>query len=354
MCDLTYEDLNMAHEIDMSNGRANMIYVGQKPWHGLGFEIDATASIEEILVKAGLNWEALKAVPQFIDNNGVLHQDEERAYIYRSDTKKPLSVMGMDYKIVQPAEILEYYRNLSQQHGFLIETAGSLFDGKRIWALAKTDNEFTLPGGDKVTGYLLMATSMDGTLSTVFIWTSVRVVCNNTLQMSFRDNRAVIKKSHRGEVDFTTVKEDLDIATFNENWMKFSDLSTELAKRRVSNDEALNFVLNVFVDKKDEETQAKALRSKRVKDIWESITNSPGANMKSAAGTAWGLLNGATHYIDHVAGRNQNNRLSNAFFGSGTTSGVAIKQRALEEVSKLIEETPVPVYVDEVYPSLFG
>ena len=26
----------MAHELDFSNGRANMAYVGEKPWHGLG------------------------------------------------------------------------------------------------------------------------------------------------------------------------------------------------------------------------------------------------------------------------------------------------------------------------------
>ena len=29
----------MAHELDMTNNRANMAYVGDKPWHGLGQEL---------------------------------------------------------------------------------------------------------------------------------------------------------------------------------------------------------------------------------------------------------------------------------------------------------------------------
>ena len=37
---------------------------------------------------------------------------------------------------MQPKEILEFFRDLIATHGMTIETAGSLKDGKRIWALA--------------------------------------------------------------------------------------------------------------------------------------------------------------------------------------------------------------------------
>jgi Domain of unknown function (DUF932) len=43
--------------------------------------------------------------------------------------------------------------------------------------------DLTLQGGNKVKSYLLLATSCDGTLCTTAQFTSLRVVCNNTLQM---------------------------------------------------------------------------------------------------------------------------------------------------------------------------
>ena len=46
--------------------------------------------------------------------------------------------------------------------GFALETAGVLKGGKKLWALAKTGEEFLLRGGDRVKGYLLLATSCDG------------------------------------------------------------------------------------------------------------------------------------------------------------------------------------------------
>ena len=35
----------MAHEIDMSNNRANMAFVGEIPWHGLGQELTEDADL---------------------------------------------------------------------------------------------------------------------------------------------------------------------------------------------------------------------------------------------------------------------------------------------------------------------
>ena len=85
---------------------------------------------------------------------------------------------------VQPAEVLEFYRDLVSAGGFELETAGVLKGGKKLWALAKTGQETVLRGNDTVKAYLLLATSCDGTLCTTAQFTSVRVVCNNTLTLA--------------------------------------------------------------------------------------------------------------------------------------------------------------------------
>ncbi|WP_163110586.1 DUF932 domain-containing protein, partial [Acinetobacter baumannii] len=81
----------------------------------------------------------------------------------RSDTRAPLSVVSARYQVVQPLEVLDFYRDLTEVGGFELETAGVLKEGRKFWALAKTGQTGTLKGKDKVDGYLLLATACDGT-----------------------------------------------------------------------------------------------------------------------------------------------------------------------------------------------
>ncbi len=52
-----------------------------------------------------------------------------------------------------------------------------------------------LRGRDPVTGYLLLATACDGTPATTARFTSVGVVCNNTLHIALGDNMGAVKVS---------------------------------------------------------------------------------------------------------------------------------------------------------------
>ena len=57
-----------------------------------------------------------------------------------------------------------------------------------------------------------------------------------------------------------------------------------------------------------------------------------GADMASAKGTAWGLVNGITEYVDtHRKARNQDYRLDSAWFGTGAQ----IKERAFQHAMAL-------------------
>jgi hypothetical protein len=74
---------------------------------------------------------------------------------------------------------LEFYRDLTEQSGFELETAGVLKGGKKFWALARTGQTAELKGGDVSNGYILLATACDGTWppphnSPISVW------CNNT------------------------------------------------------------------------------------------------------------------------------------------------------------------------------
>jgi phage/plasmid-like protein (TIGR03299 family) len=100
--------------------------------------------------------------------------------------------VGSRYNVVQPREVLEFYRDLTEVAGYELETAGVLKAGRKFWAWPALAS-LPLKGKDVVNGYLLLATSCDGTLATVAMPTTVRVVCNNTLTIALRDGVGAVK-----------------------------------------------------------------------------------------------------------------------------------------------------------------
>lgn len=177
-----------------------MAYAGERPWHGLGNKLGQQQPIEVWKQQAGMDWRIDEAEVRYVtgsNNIGVINAFPEQKVLYRSDTKAPLSVVSKRFQVVQPGEILEFYRDLSACNGFELETAGVLREGRKFWALARTGQSTMLKGRDKVNGYLLLATACDGTLATTAQFTSVRVVCNNTLAIALGDSRSAIKVPHR-------------------------------------------------------------------------------------------------------------------------------------------------------------
>src|SRR3990167_6406017 len=123
----------MSHMIDMSNDRANIAFIGEKPWHGLGQELTPGADIAIWQREAGLAWVANKTPVRY--ENGELHAFAGKNVLFRSDTGAPLSIVSDDYHEVQPADIMGFFSRLAEIGGFNLETAGCLSGGKRIWAL---------------------------------------------------------------------------------------------------------------------------------------------------------------------------------------------------------------------------
>ena len=314
----------MSHQVE------SMAYVQQTPWHGLGNKLPAKQSIEAWQKASGMEW-SIKEAPVIysVGAESELHfrTNPESKVLYRSDSHAPLSVVSNRYKVVQPKEILEFYRSLVTAGGFELETAGVLKGGRKLWALAKTNQQTVLKGGDQVKAYLLLATSCDGTLCTQAFFTSVRVVCNNTLKLALDDSSGVVKVPHSTTFDPIAVKEALGLGL--SSWEAFSRSIKDLANRPVSEAEAKAYLANVLGDSVNDE--AKPLRPLRtLLDLFSG--KGRGADMQSADGTVWGLLNAVTEYVDHSRqARNQDNRLNSAWFGAGA----ALKTKAYQEAIKL-------------------
>ncbi|WP_369050906.1 DUF932 domain-containing protein [Burkholderia gladioli] len=316
----------------------NMAYVDQEPWHGIGNKLAPNQPLDVWKRAAGMDWQIESSEVRFVAAHdktlGSIHAFPEQKVLFRSDTKTPLAVVSARYHVVQPSEILEFYRDLTEVGGFELETAGVLREGRKIWALARTGHSATLKGSDTVNGYLLLATACDGSLSTTAQFTSVRVVCNNTLAIALGDTAGAIKVPHRSRFDAASVKRQLGITV--SSWQAFIARTKALAECKVSGSAAEAFLRRVLTystaSLTDRETVA--VNERAIKSVGQLYAGrGMGADLPSASGSAWGLLNAVTEFCDHHRrARSDDHRLDAAFFGAGAT----LKQRAWDEAMKFL------------------
>lgn len=319
-----------------SNGQVEHAFVGEVGWHGLGNQLKQNAKLETWLKAAGMDWDIARSPMMFQPkDHGDPVEIDGRQILYREDNLFPLGEVSQNYKVVQPKDVLEFFRDLCTNNGFSLNTAGTLFGGKRFWALASVGDEAVVMGDDVVKAYLLLATSADGSLATTAQFTSIRVVCNNTLSWAVSEGKKTkkgrVSVSHRSIFKPDDVKDDLGIV--RNQFGEFMIAARKLAKAKISKNHAAAFVGQLLVDSKTiasaEPATTKAF--KRIMELFEG--QGQGADLKGAKETLWGLVNSVTEYVDHHQNtKSLEYRMSDAFFGRGDQLKRAAMDMAMEQV----------------------
>lgn len=316
----------MAHMIDMSNGRANIAFTNEVPWHGLGIPMRKGQPLEEWRIEAGLTWQAEPRTLQILNAKGEAVTLASHKGLARSDNDALLSIVSADYMPVQPLEVVEFFRDLVDRHGYEMDCCGALRDGRVIWATAKCGVTARIKGQDEVHGYLLLATSYDKSMATTARFTSIRTVCNNTLTAAYRGGAHVVSVPHSTTFDAARVKVDLGIG---DAWAQHVVDVEQLASIEVSPAQTVDFFLRTYYKLRGDattpeyEVAAKDLLGQdRVEAAFQRfvaiLQQAPGQSLRSANGTAWGLVNAVTFDMDHTRReRAPGNRFASSAFGTG-------------------------------------
>lgn len=319
----------MAHELAIVSGKASIAYVGEKPWHGLGQELTPNSPISVWKEEAGMNWEIKSSPVTFATPGSETDRYTGKRVLYRGDTCEPLAVVSDEYNIVQPGEVLDFFQDLVTHQGMKLHTAGALFGGRRFWALADTGRAFDVNGSDRINGMLLLTTSCDGTLATTAQFTSVRVVCNNTLAFSLSgsdSSHTRTKVSHRSEFDPSAMKSRLGV--LDESWEAFKRNITDMSKQRISERGAREFIFDLlYKPDRDADNQPRTVE-KDVEEILARYRNGMGTS--KTEGTVWGVLNSITEHVDHTTrARKADQALWNTWYGKGAAIKTQAYERAL-------------------------
>ena len=316
----------MAHELEVVNGKAKMVYAGAVPWHGLGKQISPDLTPEQVLAEAGLDWEVSK-VPAFANIAGKQTAVGWSALV-RSEDNKVLDVVSDDWNPVQNQEAFEFFNDFIAEGDMEMHTAGSLRGGQIVWALAKVKDSFELFGGDRVDSYLHFTNFHKYGCSTDVRFTPIRVVCNNTLTLSLNTKvERMVKISHRREFDGDNVKLMLGVA--QEKLSKYKEMAKFLGAKRYTADSMVDYFKSVFPVSGPENSKKEI--SKSAKTALGVVDTQPGAEF--ARGSFWQLFNTVTYLTDHLAGNTADTRLQSAWYGSNKV----LKTRALETAIEMAE-----------------
>lgn len=343
----------MSANLDMSNGRANIAFLGSRKdiWHRMGQEMLPGQTIEEWSAAAGLGWKAVK-VPALASLEGSQFDHiepsrrflkvDDRAFVVRSDTGSVLGFVSGEtssdgYQIVQPSDVLNWFqRYIAVDDRFALDVCGSLDGGKRIWATARYNGEISI-AGESHGARVLMSTTFDGTAATVNQCTMTRVVCQNTLRIAHADNRAAIRTRHNTRFDAARVGKEL--AQLAQGFAKYKAIGDALGQVEFAKDAVADF----FKDCLDiPRNAARDEISTRKANQYQELSRAYSTSIREGApnGSAWAALQAVTRYADHERSvksgdvRESVARFASAQFGTGD----AIKGKALGLLMPLVAD----------------
>ena len=313
----------MAHMIEMINGKAQMAYAGDLPWHGLGTKVPNDLTPEQMLKAAGLDWR-VEAYPAIATLPSGKQINTGHSALVRDLDSKVLDVITNDWKPMQNIDAFQFFDDFVSAGDMQMHTAGALRDGKIVWALAKVDESFELFGGkDQVDSYLLFTNPHSYGQSIDVRFTPIRVVCNNTLTLSLNSqSKSMVKVSHRREFDGDLVKETLGVA--RQKLDKYKEMASYLSQKRFNDETIVEYFQRVFPVLTKKEESEKALSKSAKAALEEHLDGQPGAEL--GEGSWWQAFNTVTYMTDHIIGRSVDNRLTSSWYGANK----GLKTRALE------------------------
>jgi len=314
----------------------SMMYYGDTPWHGLGTKIENAATSAEAINAAGLNWE-VKLEPVTYGNDHKVAEGHN--VVVRQDNGAALGVVGNVYHPLQNKDAFSFFDAVVGEKAAMYHTAGSLGIGEKVWILAKLPGYVRVVGDDITEKFLLLTNTHDGSGSVKVLFSPIRVVCQNTLNLAIREAMSsgskISKVKHSASMGLRVSRIQDDLGIISAKFGIFEQMAQRLATVQVTQTAFADYVKNIGMVEKD----LKTTRSQNIMDEVSALFEGrqKGGTMPGVKGTAWGAFNAVAEYVDFHrstrsgSGNNLDTRAQSILFGSGA----ALKQEAWDKALTL-------------------
>jgi len=302
------------------------------PWHRGGNPVTDKAvrkNAKEFMRSAEMDWEVACCDLATVGDN--LPVPNRAVYRYKNGVKTILNVVGPNWQPLQNIKAFEWFQPWLDAGLAEFETAGSLFDGQRVWVLARLalDN-LEVAKGDEVMPFILLSNT-HGIGAVKGGFNPIRVVCYNTLSAVIAKGVGkMLRVRHTGNL-----QTNLDLMRDCMNLVKQDFEATAEQYRRLANkgfNEAdVKKYVKILVGAEDTADDELATRTvNRMEGIMKLIFSGKGQDNPAISGTWWQAYNGYNEYLNYVEGRNRDNRMDNLWFGQGINKNADALQLALD------------------------
>lgn len=312
----------MSHNLEIISGRASMAYQGELPWHGLGEKMPEEATVEEFFLSSKLNY-SVQLSPIFAQIHPEFPAIPGGSYraMVRPDTQAMLGVVTEKYRPIQNSELAALAGIFQKDGRVSVESAGVLGIGERVWMALRWKEPIAITPSDTIRPFLVLTNGHDGRHAQESLATSVRVVCQNTLNIA-ENAKAKIRVLHTGDTEAKMKMVAATLGATEAAISEFRDEAVYLSSKTVLDSEAQKFWDELLPNSipGTPDTSTKAINQRKALAV--AYDSAPGAT----PGTAYGLLNAVTYWADHdrsVRGGDKN-LLNSMWFGSSA----ALKGRA--------------------------
>lgn len=328
----------MAHNLNYANGKYSMFYTGEKPWHGLGTELDHPATAKEAIELAGLDYE-VKLIDVYACQNAnsqLLPIPFKKASV-RVDTGDVLGVVSPDYKIINNTEAFSFFDSVVGEGQAIYHTAGALGKGEKVWLLAKLPKDLIIKD-DVVEQYLALMTGHNGNTALKLFYTPIRIVCQNTLVSAMASSKEGISIRHIGNIKSKIQEAQRALGIAVESSKEFEEVANRFASTQMSVSLVDEYFRNVLqIDEINAEDEISSRKQNQLNELNRLFEHGKGNDNSKIRHTVWAAYNAVTEYTDHIRTvkglkEDKTNRLDSIWFGSGAR----FKARAYEEAVALV------------------
>ncbi|WP_131989749.1 DUF932 domain-containing protein [Chthoniobacter flavus] len=313
-----------------------MAYYGEVPWHGLGKKVPKGISAEEMIQAAGLDWTVdLKPAlgARKINKKGEYSRYEVVRVPREKEKESPvlLGVVSRRYRPLQNSEAFKFFDPIVGDRKAYFETAGALGEGERIWVMARMPEVMEVVRGDDCFKYLLLSNTHNGEGSVIVKFTTVRVVCQNTLMLAMEDGQKAYRVRHSKQMQFKLDELADFLAITQQVFQEAEQTFRRLAAVKMTSERLEQYFDAVFprtdVQKKRHE------KPPRWGFLQEMFDSQPDLQLPGVQGTLWGAYNAITRFEDYKEPKQDelpDQRLERTWFGAGADNKLTALVKADE------------------------
>ena len=243
------------------------------------------------------------AIPELLDskNGGIVYKEfKVRFATYRTDNGEILGQVGSRYEIVQNKDAFGFFDSIIDSGEAIFETAGALGNGERIFVTAKLPEDM-LVGGEPCNKYIILTNSHNGSSSIIAGFTTVRIVCSNTLQAALSKISNKYSIQHRiGARE--KLSEAYRVMNISSMYMKqLEDNFNRMVDVKMNEKELNTYITDVmrpvYSTKDDRDS---TMLKNQVSLIQTFALTHATQTTEAANGTLWGAYNAISGYYNYI------------------------------------------------------